>query len=70
MLRFEAHKNLRNVTTGECNRIVVYSEAGDPVAFVIQVNDGVYVASNIGNDDFDGLLHAFSIDKLKIKDGK
>lgn len=70
MLRFEAHKNLRNAITGECNRIVVYSEAGDPVAFVIQVNDGVYITSNIGNSDFEDLLHAFSIDKLKIKDGK
>ncbi len=70
MLRFEAHKNLKEAITGECNRIVIYSESGDPVAFVIQVNDGVYITSNIGNSDFEGLLHALSVDKLKIEDGK
>lgn len=67
LLRFEAHKNLKNVITGECNRIVIYNGAGDPVAFVIQVSDKAYITSNIGNSDFNGLLKALNIDKLNIK---
>lgn len=67
MLRFEAHKNLKDVITGECNRIVVYNSNGDPVAFVIQISDKVYITSNIGNSDFKSLLKALDIDKLNIK---
>ena len=67
MLHFEAHKNLKDATVGDCNRIVIYSGSGTPVAFVIQVSDNAYITSNIGNKDFDSLLKALNIDKLNIK---
>ena len=68
MLIYKAHNNLRDCKTGKCNRIVVYNENGDPVAFVIQVGADKYLTANIGDKNFKGLLDSFSISKLDIKD--
>ena len=70
MLYYKAHKNLREGIQGECTRIVVYSELGDPVAVVAQIGEDTYITSNIGSPEFDSILKEFSIDKLNIKDGK
>ena len=67
MLTFKAHKNLREEISGECNRIVIYSDNGEPVSFVIQVGSNKYVAASIGDKNFKELLKTFNIDKLNIK---
>lgn len=68
MLKYKAHSNLREVATGECNRIVVYGANGDPVSFVIQVGADQYLAASIGDAIFKDLLEKFNISKLDIKD--
>lgn len=67
MLTYRAHKNLREFTEGECSRIVVYNDNGDPVAVVIQLGNDKYLAANIGDKSFDSILEAFNIEKLKFK---
>lgn len=67
MLYFEAHKNLKDCVHGECTRIVIYGDNKEPVAFVLQVGKDAYLASHIGNADFDKLIQEFNIDKLDIK---
>lgn len=67
MLTYKAHTNLHDCTEGKCNRIVIYNDNGDPVAFVIQIGANQYLTSNIGNDDFNNLLSTFNIDKLNMK---
>ena len=67
MLKYIAHKNLREVEEGECNRIVVYNDNGDPVAAIIQIGNDKYLATNIGDSKFTDILSAFNIDKLKVK---
>jgi len=67
MLHFEAHTNLQECVRGKCTRIVVYDDNKKPVAFVIQVGKDAYLASHIGNDDFEKMLEAFNVDKLDIQ---
>ncbi len=66
MIRVETHEGLRNTRSVECSRVVVYDRFDNPIAFVIDVGNGVMHAATAEHPEFNRMLQQLGIDKVVV----
>lgn len=65
MLKFEAYSTITNIQTGEFERMAVYNEFDELVAFIINTGKG-YLVSSVGAPTFEQLAKDFGVSKTTI----
>lgn len=67
-MRVELHDDLKQPTNISASRVVVYDHFDNPIAVVVHVDGGHYVAATASNKSFQTILKALGIDKTLVVD--
>lgn len=67
-MHVEIHDSLRRVARIPTTRVVIYDDYENPIAVVVQIETGQYVAATAANDNFNKILHSMGINRTLIVD--
>ena len=65
-MRVEIHDSLKGTMSIPASRVVIYDHFDNPIAVVVHVDGGQYVAATVSNKSFHKVLKALGIDKTVI----
>ena len=65
-MQVELHDQFKQTTSMPASRVVVYDDYGNPIAAVIQIDDGQYVATTVSQKQFQNILKAMGITKTLV----
>ena len=67
-MRVVTHDKLRDPITLTGTRVVVYDDLGNPLAAIVELSPGHFVASNAGDSSFKEMLRDLGITQTVIVD--
>jgi hypothetical protein len=67
-MRVEVHDGLKNPQNISATRLVVYDEFDNPIAAIVQIGTGQYVATTASQKQFKNVLKALGITKTLVID--
>ena len=65
-MRIESHDAFQSTTNTTATRVVIYDLHDNPIALVVEVDGGRYVAATAANKQFKQLLKTLGIDKTLV----
>jgi hypothetical protein len=65
-MRVELHDNLKGTTSIPASRVVVYDHFDNPLAVVVNVEGGHFIAMTVTHPDFPRLLKSLGINKTVV----
>jgi hypothetical protein len=67
-MRVELHDKFQDPMSVPATRVVIYDDYDNPIAVVVQINPGHYLASHAGDKQFKEVLATLGINKTLIID--
>lgn len=66
MLRVEMHKQLRQPSSVEASRVVVYDRCGNPISITVEMDANNFLVAHVGDPDFTEVLKSLGIIKTVL----